>query len=131
MTGLVGVMLILTFVLLAEGLRHGHFSGVSVDMAQIRNATEMPDDVEREDVILVTVTREGHVYFGIERIVVDDLLTKLRDQMEGRTGERKVYIKADANADYGTVSRVVEIVRQAGVQNIAFLTEAQRRTGKQ
>ncbi len=130
MTGLVGVMLILTFVLLAEGLRHGHFRGMSVEMAQIRHATEMPDDIEREDAMIVTIAREGHVYLGDWRIEVGDLLTILCDQLERRTGERKVYIKADANADYGTVARVVEIVRQAGVQNIGFLTEGQRRAGK-
>ena len=35
--------------------------------------------------------------------------------------ERKAYLKVDARAHYGAVLRVLEGVRSAGIENIAFL----------
>jgi biopolymer transport protein ExbD len=40
--------------------------------------------------------------------------------------EKKVYIKADANARYGAVVEVLNGVRDAGIQNIAFIVDDKR-----
>jgi biopolymer transport protein ExbD len=36
--------------------------------------------------------------------------------------ERKVYLRADARAKYGEVKAVLDQIRLAGIENVAFMT---------
>jgi biopolymer transport protein ExbD/biopolymer transport protein TolR len=80
----------------------------------------MPD-ADKEDALLVAVTRDGSVYFGTDRTSVDDLTGKVRDRLTGRV-DKRVYVKADARAKFGSVVSVVDAVRAAGVDDLGLLT---------
>ena len=123
-TPMVDVMLVLLiiFMVITPMLQHG----VSVDMAQVNNPEQMPD-ADKEDALLVSVMRDGSVYFGNDKIPADQLTDKIKDRISGRV-DKRVYLKADARAKFGSVVEVVDNVRAAGVDQLGLLTE-QKKTG--
>jgi len=99
--------------------------GISVDMAKVNNPEQMPD-ADKEDALLVSITRNGEVFFGSEKISVDNLTTKVKDRLVNRP-DKRVYVKADMRARFGSVVQVVDSVRAAGVDDLGLLTD-QRKT---
>jgi biopolymer transport protein TolR len=114
-TPLVDVMLVLLVVfmvtapLLATGLR--------VELPQV-DATDAP---VKDTKLVVTVTKEEKILFGEDDVtgnVEDILATNPRVQKE-----KELYIRADKNARYGIVARVVAAARAAGVEGLNLLVE--------
>jgi biopolymer transport protein TolR len=122
-TPMVDVMLVLLiiFMVITPMLQHG----VSVDMAKVNNPEQMPD-ADKEDALLVSVMRNGDVFFGTDKISVDNLTGKVKDRLANKA-DKRVYVKADARAHFGNVVQVVDAVRAAGVDDLGLLTD-QRKT---
>jgi len=99
--------------------------GISVDMAKVNNPEPM-QDADKEDALLVSITRDGKVYFGSEQITVDNLTSKVKDRLANKP-DKRVYVKADMRARFGGVVQVVDSVRAAGVDDLGLLTD-QRKT---
>ncbi|MGA9973203.1 MAG: biopolymer transporter ExbD, partial [Candidatus Sulfotelmatobacter sp.] len=97
-----------------------------VDMAKVNNPTPM-QDADKEDALLVSVMRDGTVYFGADKVPVDSLTSKVRDRLTNRTN-KEVYLKADARTHYGNVVQVVDAVRAAGVDDLGLLTDQRKST---
>ena len=114
-TPLVDVMLVLLVVfmvtapLLTAGLR-----------------VELPNVVARDTTIkdtklVVTVTREERILFGEDDVTADIERTLAENPRVQK--ERELYIRADKNARYGAVARVVAAARAAGVDGLNLLVE--------
>jgi biopolymer transport protein ExbD len=121
-TPMVDVMLVLLiiFMVITPMLQ----KGVSVELTQTRNPRNMTD-ADKEDALVVAITRDGKVYVGATRAVQinpDELAPKMKDLLVNRV-DKTVYIKADARAKYGTVVDVVDNIRSAGVDSLGLLTE--------
>ena len=118
-TPMVDIMLVLLiiFMVITPMLQ----KGVSVDMAKAANPRQM-SDAEKEDAVLLAVTRDGKVFLGTSPVVLSDVTTKVKDMISGRL-DKTVYIKSDARAKYGDVVKVVDNVRAAGVDSLGLLTE--------
>jgi biopolymer transport protein TolR len=123
-TPMVDVMLVLLiiFMVITPMLQHGQ----SVDLAKVNNPEQMPD-ADKEDALLVAVMRDGKVFFGNEQIPADQLTNKIKDRIANRV-DKRVYIKADARAKFGSVVEVVDNVRAAGVDQLGLLTEQRKTT---
>src|SRR5207244_2327777 len=122
-TPMVDVMLVLLiiFMVVTPMLQ----KGVSVDMAKVNNPEQMPD-ADKEDALLVSVMRNGDVFFGTDKISVDNLTSKVKDRLMNKS-DKRVYVKADARAHFGNVVQVVDSVSAAGVDDLGLLTD-QRKT---
>ena len=123
-TPMVDVMLVLLiiFMVVTPMLQ----KGVSVDMAKVNNPEQMPD-ADKEDALLVSITRDGKVYFGTDQVQdIDNLTTKVKDRLANKQ-DKRVYVKADMRARFGSVVKVVDSVRAAGVDDLGLLTD-QRKT---
>jgi biopolymer transport protein ExbD/biopolymer transport protein TolR len=91
------------------------------DSPKVAHAVAIPAAL-REDMMEVAVTRDGSIWFQHERFAADRLPQAIREQLS-HGAERKVYIRADSRARYGTVIQVLNGVRSAGVENVAFLVD--------
>lgn len=103
------IVFMVTAPLLAAGLR------VELPAVQATNAPV------RDTKLVVTVTREGKIALGEQDITFDverALATSPRVQKE-----REIYIRADKEARYGAVARVVAAARAAGVDGLNLLVE--------
>jgi biopolymer transport protein TolR len=118
-TPMVDVMLVLLiiFMVITPMLQHD----VSVDLAKVNNPQLMPD-AEKEDALVVAVTRDGGVFFSRNKIAPADLTDQVRDRLTNRV-DKRVYIRADARAKYSSVVEVVDNVRAAGVDQLGLLTD--------
>ena len=122
-TPMVDVMLVLLiiFMVITPMLQ----KGVSVDLAKVNSPTPMPD-ADKEDALLVAITRDGKIFFGSELLPGPEALTaKVKDRVAART-DKTVFVKADARAKYGKVVEVVDNVRSAGVDQLGLLTEQRK-----
>jgi biopolymer transport protein ExbD len=119
MWGFVSVMLVLLFLLMPLIVVDGN--AAAPDLVSVRHSTRMPGAL-KEDALKVVVTRDGTIYFREHRIALADLPNEIREGL--RSGaERRVYIAVDARAKYGYVPAVLDKIRLAGVEKVAFLTE--------
>ncbi len=98
--------------------------GVSVDMAKADNAQDM-QDADKDDAIIVAVTRDGHMYLGSTQVNLDEITTKVKDLLANRL-DKTVFVRSDQRAKYGEVVKAVDEVRSAGVDKIGLLTEKNR-----
>src|SRR6202050_5450667 len=92
-----------------------------VDMARVNNAHEM-QDADKDDAIIVAVTRDGTIYLKNTKISKDDITGQIKDLISSRL-DKTVYVKSDARAKYGDVVAVVDEIRSAGVDQLGLLTE--------
>ena len=120
-TPMVDVMLVLLiiFMVITPMLQ----KGASVDMAQANNPVAM-QDADKEDAILIAITRNGDIFLGSNKIAIDQLTGAVKDKLERKSGsDKRAFVKADARAKYGDVVNVVDNVRSAGVDELGLLTE--------
>jgi len=114
-TPLVDVMLVLLVIfmitapLLATGLR--------VELPEVK-ATEVP---LKDTKLVVTVKPDETIWFGerdVTATIEEELIRHPRVQIE-----KELYIRADKNARYGVVARVVAAARRAGVEGLNLLVQ--------
>jgi biopolymer transport protein ExbD len=101
--------------------------GVSVDMARVPNPIDLPD-ADKDDAILVAVTRDGTIYLGSTKVGLEDLQTHVKDALANRV-DKTVFVRSDARAKFGQVKAAVDEVRAAGVDNVGLLTQKVEKKG--
>jgi biopolymer transport protein ExbD len=111
------LVLLIIFMVITPMLQ----KGVSVDMAKTNNPIEMTE-ADKEDSILVAVSRDGHYYLNQDKINIDDLTASVTDKLTNRL-DKTIFVKGDYRAKYGDVVKVVDNLRAAGVDKIGLLTE--------
>jgi len=95
--------------------------GVSVELSRTRNPLDMKE-ADRDDAVLVAVTRDGKFFLGQDRVGIEDLAARVNDLLATRL-EKTVFVKSDFRAKYGDVVQVVDSIRNAGVDKVGLLTE--------
>jgi biopolymer transport protein ExbD/biopolymer transport protein TolR len=111
------LVLLIIFMVITPMLQ----KGVSVDMAKTNNPVEMTE-ADKEDSILVAVSRDGKYYLNQDKVNIDDLTAKVSDLVSNRL-DKMIFVKGDYRAKYGDVVKVVDNLRAAGVDKIGLLTE--------
>jgi biopolymer transport protein TolR len=92
-------------------------TGLRVELPRVR----AHNTAVRDTKLVVSVTREERIMFG-ERDVTSDIEQVLKNSPRVQR-ERELYIRADKQARYGTVARVVAAARAAGVVGLNLLVE--------
>ena len=118
-TPMVDVMLVMLIIFMV--ITPMLSKGVSVDMAKTTNPIAM-QNADKDDAVLVAVTRNGDTFLGQTRTPPDQLPAKVKDLLVSHL-DKTVYLKCDARARYERVVEVVDNLRAAGVDNIGLLTE--------
>ena len=118
-TPMVDVMLVLLiiFMVITPMLQKGQ----NVQMAKTNSPIAM-EDADKEDAVLVAITREGKVWLDVEQVTIESLGPKVQEKLENRSN-KQIFIKADQGVKYSVVVEVVDAVRTAGVDQVGLLTE--------
>ena len=92
---MVDVMLVLLiiFMVITPMLQ----KGVSVDMAKATNTRDM-QDADKEDAVVLAVTRDGKIFLGSDRIDPDQITTEVKDRIANKL-DKTVYVKSDAQRE--------------------------------
>src|SRR6267378_3129859 len=114
------LVLLIIFMVVTPMLQKGQ----SVDMVRTDNPRDM-QDADKDDAIIVAITRDGKIYLGNTQMPKEDLTGQIKDRISTRL-DKTVYVKSDARAKYGAV---VDEIRSAGVDQLGLLTEKNQKNG--
>ena len=117
------LVLLIIFMVVTPMLQKGK----SVDLARTDTARDM-QDADKDDAVVVAVTRDGNIFLGNNQIQKADLQGQVKDRIANKQ-DKTVFLKSDARAKYGDVVAVVDEIRSAGVDQLGLLTERNQRTG--
>jgi biopolymer transport protein ExbD len=110
------------------------FMLVSLSMLQMRGmkvalptaATATAEN--KSDFFAVTLDNLGNLYLEKEAVTKETLADRAKAAASANPDAR-FYIRADENATHGEVIRVLDLLKQAGVQHVSFELKARSITG--
>jgi len=121
-TPMVDVMLVLLIIFMV--ITPMVQNKVAIDLPKV-TAPEVMPDADKEDSVVVAVTRDGHTYLGAEQIALSDIGPQITDKLANKTS-KQVYMRADARAPYGKVMDAIDAIRTAGVEQLGLLTDTKK-----
>jgi biopolymer transport protein ExbD/biopolymer transport protein TolR len=92
-----------------------------VNLAEVANPVDMPN-ADKDDAVVVAISSDGTVFLGNNVTPMEEISSRVRDRISSRL-DKTVYIKSDARTKYGDVVRLVDQVRNSGVDNVGLLTD--------
>jgi len=118
-TPMVDVMLVLLiiFMVITPMLQNK----VAIDMAKVSDPVPMPD-ADKDDAIVVAVTRDGGLFLGQDKVAPDELGKMVADRLADKTS-KTIFVRADARAQFRAVEDAIDDVRTAGVDDVGLLTQ--------
>lgn len=78
--------------------------------------------VDSKGGMTISITRDGTILVDSDPISLGDFRASFR-AIVSRKADQGVYIRGDRNAPYGVIAQVLDIVKNAGVTNVALVTE--------
>ncbi|MGD0294866.1 MAG: biopolymer transporter ExbD [Terracidiphilus sp.] len=119
-TPMVDVMLVLLiiFMVITPMLQNK----VVIDMVAVVNPVAM-QDADKEDAIVVAITRSGDVFLGQNKTALSELGNQVREKLVDNPGNKMIFIRADARAEYRAVEDAIDAVRTTGVDEVGLLTQ--------
>ena len=118
-TPMVDVMLVLLIIFMVITPMLNNKVNVTLPTA---NAAIIMDNANKEDAVIVAVTRDGRTFLGADQVTLDDLGPKISAKLENKT-DKEVFLRADVRANYGKVMDAVDGIRSAGVSELGLITE--------
>ena len=119
---LVDVMLVLLiiFMVTAPMLQ----SGIDVELPETKNVK----DVNPEEHIILSISREGSIYYGSEAIYFETIPDRLRK--DAKSSKESIFLRADKDVKWSSIVSVIDAIRGAGFTEIRLVTKPFRETGK-
>jgi biopolymer transport protein TolR len=93
--------------------------GVDVKLPTALNAITMPENPE----VVLYIRKDGTMFLNQDKITN---LDKFQSQVEEAfltATDKRLYLRADGELEYGKLVEVYEKIRDAGIENIAIITE--------
>jgi biopolymer transport protein ExbD/biopolymer transport protein TolR len=94
------LVLLIIFMVVTPMLQKGK----DVELARTKNPIDMKE-ADRDDAIIVAITRDGKFYLGTDQVKVEDLAAKVNDLLTNRL-DKKVFVKSDNRPNTATLSRL-------------------------
>src|SRR5215831_17309202 len=122
-TPLVDVMLVLLIImmLITPMLQQG----VAMRLPQASNTVDKPTT---QDNTTVAVGKDGTMYVNAKQVTEAEMASKVTEALESKK-DKVVFIKADQEALYSSVMAAMDALHQAGVEDIALITERKGQPG--
>ena len=113
------IVLLIIFMVITPMLQ----KGVDVKLPLAANTKERKDEQKS---ITVAVKRDKTTFVnGIKKDTPADLVTDIKTRLEDISeGNRMVFLKADNELPYADVMDVMDLCREAGVEEVALIAEA-------
>jgi|SRR5688572_7989591 biopolymer transport protein TolR len=113
------IVLLIIFMVITPMLQ----KGVDVKLPLAANTKERKDEQKS---ITVAVKRDKTTFVnGIKKDTPADLVTDIKTRLEDISeGNRMVFLKADNELPYSDVMDVMDLCREAGVEEVALIAEA-------
>lgn len=112
------IVLLIIFMVVTPLLQ----KGVDVRLPQASNTAERKDQPK---IPVVAVRRDNTVFLGMERLDSRAALLPLLKEMvqDMAEGTRLAYLKADEALPYSEIMKVMDLCREAGIEEVALIAE--------
>jgi biopolymer transport protein TolR len=92
--------------------------GVDLRLPEAMNTVQLPESPE----VVLYIKKDGTMYLNQDNITLEKLQSQLEEAFLTVT-EKKLYLKADGDLEYGKLVDIYNAIREAGIENIAIITE--------
>lgn len=72
--------------------------------------------------LVISVDRDGQIYFDDDQVTMEQFEATVV-QVVRRRDSPTVYVKGDANVDYGTVLKVIGTLTEAGIETVSLIAQ--------
>jgi len=112
------IVLLIIFMVITPMLQ----KGVDVKLPQAGNTKDRKDEPKT---IVVAVRKDTTTYIGTTRLESQaQLLPQIKERLQDLPeGARMIYLKADDQLPYAEVMKVMDLCREAGVEEVALIAE--------
>jgi len=121
-TPMVDVMLVLLiiFMVVTPFLQQGIQVAIPREM---RNPDE-DQAINKESAVIISIPKDGDYYLGKKKVNIDDLKSSVEKALANKKEEDKiVYLKSGSNVSYGEVVKVINAVREKGIDKIGLVAD--------
>jgi biopolymer transport protein TolR len=119
MTPFIDVMLVLLIIFMVAAPLMT--VGVPLDLPKT-GAGEL--NVDKQPITL-SVTNTGEVFLGEDKVEPANLVALITQKATEGLDER-IYVRADARAEYGVVAKVMAVITEGGFKRVALVTEQEQ-----
>jgi biopolymer transport protein TolR len=92
--------------------------GVDVRLPAALNTSSMPDSPD----VVLAVKKDGTIYVNEAKVTMENLQNALEEAFL-TVSEKKLYIKADQDLEYGKIVDLIDVMREAGIEIIGIITD--------
>ncbi|OGD28073.1 MAG: hypothetical protein A2Y56_11325 [Candidatus Aminicenantes bacterium RBG_13_63_10] len=92
--------------------------GVALKLPEAVNTINMPESPE----VVMSMQKDGTIWLKNEKITAENLQTKLEEAFL-TVAEKKLYIRADSDMEYGKIVRLIDVIRESGIEVVGIITE--------
>src|SRR5260221_8163452 len=127
-TPMVDVMLVLLiiFMVVTPFLQQGIQVAIPREM---RNPDE-DQAINKESAVIISIPKDGDYYLAKKKVNLDDLKSAVEKALANKKEEDKiVYIKIGIDVSYGEVVKVINAVREKGVDRIGLVADRKKKAG--
>lgn len=92
--------------------------GVDVKLPSALNTINMPDNPE----VVLAIKKDGTMYVNQDKATVENLQTLLEEKFM-TAKEKKLYLRADQDLEYGKIVDLIQIIKDAGIEVVGIIAE--------
>jgi biopolymer transport protein TolR len=96
--------------------------GVDVRLPNALNTIDMPENPE----VVLHIKKDGTMYVNEDKVQADSLALTLEEAFLSAS-DKRLYLRADSDLEYGNIVDVIDIMKDAGVEIVGIITE--KKTG--
>lgn len=119
---LIDIMFFLLASFMLVSLSMVQMRGVNINLPTASAASSSPQ--QKNDFITISVDTQGKIYLEKDEVDPDTLYQRVR-KLHDDNADVRIYIRGDKDALHGEVVTVLDRVRSAGVQKVAFEIKSQ------
>src|SRR5256885_3397018 len=127
-TPMVDIMLVLLiiFMVVTPFLQQGITVAIPRDL---RNPDE-DQAINKESAVIFSIPKDGEYYLGKKKAGLEDLKSAVEKALANKKEEDKiVYIKSGVEVSYGEGVKVINAVREKGVDKIGLVADKKKKAG--
>jgi len=113
------IVLLIIFMVITPMLQ----KGIDVKLPIAGNTKERKDE---QKTITVAIKKDSQTFLGGTPMPNQlDLVPQVKERLEeAPEGQKTVFLKADADLEYAEVMKVMDLLREAGVEEVALIAES-------
>jgi len=93
--------------------------GVDLTLPTALNSVNMPENPK----IVLYIRKDGTLYLNQDKTTVEKLTSQLEELYLSSEDDKRLYLRADGELEYGKLIDLYETIRNAGFENVAIITD--------